>query len=189
LDEEEEILLNDVNNDDLVEVKGTDGKDIKKEDSFVKEKVGFSQEFDPSNKIGKEVEDIVEYDFSKDSSDDSDDIVDLKQAMTDLDYQENTEYRNFVEASMTYDDMMEDRQVMEIIIMAGVALTALIILFGTVSLATSLLRARTVAHHIPPQMQINTSSSGSIIKQYRRLPVEVRNMLPSNVAYHQLYET
>ena len=84
----------------------------------------------------------------------------------------------------------------------GIALTCLMGMVGLAALASSMLTRTTrtpTTQTLPPlpkvasshfmnlQVHLNTMSGG-IIKQYNRIPVEIKNMLPSNTAYKQLYE-
>jgi len=97
-----------------------------------------------------------------------------------------------LDEAVKFDHFNGDRKIFEIVIMSGIAVTCLMFIFGLAALISSYLapqRPPTVtiaALPKPPQM---TSSSGGIIRQYTRVPVEIKNMLPSNVAYKQLYET
>jgi len=92
-----------------------------------------------------------------------------------------------------YDHFNGDRKIFEIVIMSGIAVTCLMFIFGLAALISSYL----LPPQTPPTVTIaplprptqTTSSSGGIIRQYTRVPVEIKNMLPSNVAYKQLYET
>jgi len=97
-----------------------------------------------------------------------------------------------LDEAVKYDHFNDDRKIFEIVIMSGIAMTCLMFIFGLAALISSYLAPQTpptvtiAALPKPPQM---TSSSGGIIRQYTRVPVEIKNMLPSNVAYKQLYET
>jgi len=97
-----------------------------------------------------------------------------------------------LDEAVKFDHFNGDRKIFEIVIMSGIAVTCLMFIFGLAALISSYLAPQrpptvTIASlPKPPQM---TSSSGGIIRQYTRVPVEIKNMLPSNVAYKQLYET
>jgi len=98
-----------------------------------------------------------------------------------------------LDESAEYDHFNGDRKIFEIVIMSGIAVTCLMFIFGLAALISSYL----LPPQTPPTVTIaplprptqTTSSSGGIIRQYTRVPVEIKNMLPSNVAYKQLYET
>jgi len=98
-----------------------------------------------------------------------------------------------LDESAEYDHFNGDRKIFEIVIMSGIAVTCLMFIFGLAALISSYL----LPPQTPPTVTIaplprptqTTSSSGGIIRQYTCVPVEIKNMLPSNVAYKQLYET
>jgi len=100
-------------------------------------------------------------------------------------YKDDPEYRKFVEAAKLKDATKRSRMIVEFAMMSGMGLIGLTIMFGLISLANSCLRTRT---SIGPQ-QVQITTTGGIIKQYTRVPVEIKNLLPSNVAYKQLYES
>ena len=84
----------------------------------------------------------------------------------------------------------------------GVALICLIVTFGLISLAISIFNRRASSTHPVRQVQeqniannndtfsfkVKLVNAGGIVKSYAKIPVEVKNMLPSNVAYRQLYD-
>jgi len=98
-----------------------------------------------------------------------------------------------LDESAEYDHFNGDRKIFEIVIMSGIAVTCLMFIFGLAALISSYLLPPqthpTVTIAPLPRPTQTTSSSGGIIRQYTCVPVEIKNMLPSNVAYKQLYET
>merc|ERR1712181_136422 len=150
-----------------------------------------------------EEDELVEYDYTLLETSDSMIVVldaDVPSS-EELDYvvedaRSETEEKLFLEVELDeavkYDHFNDDRKIFEIVIMSGIAMTCLMFIFGLAALISSYLAPQTpptvtiAAIPKPPQM---TSSSGGIIRQYTRVPVEIKNMLPSNVAYKQLYET
>jgi len=134
----------------------------------------------------KEKDNLPDYDYNV--VDEYEVIVDLNPAETELDYEENMEDIKFVDVKS--ENIHQSRKMIEIALLSGMALITMIIMFGMMSLATSIMKSRLMSSTPPvvlPQVQMATP--GGIIKQYTRIPVEIKNMLPSNVAYKQLYET
>jgi len=150
------------------------------------------------NLVGEEDE-LVEYDYTLLET--SGTIVVLDAPSAELDYVEVESELEEVDAivgqaefgeAVKYDHFDGDRKIFEIVIMSGIAVTCLMFIFGLATLISSYLapqRPPTVTIAALPKPTQMTSSSGGIIRQYTRVPVEIKNMLPSNVAYKQLYET
>jgi len=160
--------------------------------------------------LAREEEEPVEYDYTLLETSDSMIVVLDADAPSseELDYvvedaRSEMEEKLFLEVdaiasqveldeAVKYDHFNDDRKIFEIVIMSGIAMTCLMFIFGLAALISSYLAPQTpptvtiAALPKPTQM---TSSSGGIIRQYTRVPVEIKNMLPSNVAYKQLYET
>jgi len=162
--------------------------------------------------LAEEEDELVEYDYTLLETSDSMIVVLDADAPSseELDYvveedarSEMMEEKLFLEVdaiasqveldeAVKYDHFNDDRKIFEIVIMSGIAMTCLMFIFGLAALISSYLAPQTpptvtiAALPKPTQM---TSSSGGIIRQYTRVPVEIKNMLPSNVAYKQLYET
>merc|ERR1712192_218777 len=150
----------------------------------------------------EEEEELVEYDYTLlETSDSMIVVLDADAPSEELDYvvedaRSKMEEKLFLEVELgeavKYDHFNDDRKIFEIVIMSGIAMTCLMFIFGLAALISSYLAPQTppsvtiAALPKPTQM---TSSSGGIIRQYTRVPVEIKNMLPSNVAYKQLYET
>jgi len=150
------------------------------------------------NLVGEEDE-LVEYDYTLLET--SGTIVVLDAPSAELDYvvveSELEEVDAIVDRAefgeaVKYDHFDGDRKIFEIVIMSGIAVTCLMFIFGLATLISSYLapqRPPTVTIAALPKPSQMTSTSGGIIRQYTRVPVEIKNMLPSNVAYKQLYET
>jgi len=150
------------------------------------------------NLVGEDDE-LVEYDYTLLET--SGTIVVLDAPSAELDYVEVESELEEVDAivgqaefgeAVKYDHFDGDRKIFEIVIMSGIAVTCLMFIFGLATLISSYLapqRPPTVTIAALPKPTQMTSTSGGIIRQYTRVPVEIKNMLPSNVAYKQLYET
>merc|ERR1712181_112766 len=158
----------------------------------------------------EEEEELVEYDYTLLETRDSMIVVlDADAPSEELDYVVEEDTRSEMEEekllevdaiasqveldeAVKYDHFNDDRKIFEIVIMSGIAMTCLMFIFGLAALISSYLAPQTpptvtiAALPKPPQM---TLSSGGIIRQYTRVPVDIKNLLPSNVAYKQLYET
>merc|ERR1712243_150083 len=153
---------------------GNENKEIfSDESSYVEEDDGIVRDI----LIGKEGNEIVsEYDYKSEYVV----VFDVPS-----EYKDDPEYRKFVEAAKLKDANKRSRMIVEFAMMSGMGIIGLTIMFGLISLANSCLRTRT---SIDPQ-QVQITTTGGIIKQYTRVPVEIKNLLPSNVAYKQLYES
>jgi len=150
------------------------------------------------NLVGEEDE-MVEYDYTLLET--SGTLVVLDSPSGELDYHGESEARSEMKEvvsqpdlgeALQYDPFDGDRKIFEIVIMSGIAVTCLMLIFGLAALISSYLAPQntpTVTIAALPKPTQMTSSSGGIIRQYTRVPVEIKNMLPSNVAYKQLYET
>jgi len=184
-----------------------DGEDDKEKDEDDDDEEG---EGGPLEALEAEEEELVEYDYTLLETSDSMIVVLDADAPSseELDYVVEEDARSKMEEKLLevdaiasqveldeavkYDHFNDDRKIFEIVIMSGIAMTCLMFIFGLAALISSYLAPQTpptvtiAALPKPPQM---TSSSGGIIRQYTRVPVEIKNMLPSNVAYKQLYET
>merc|ERR1719347_1534634 len=146
------------------------------------------------NLVGEEDE-LVEYDYTLLET--SGTLVVLDSPSGELDYHGESEATSEMKEpdlgeALQYDHFDGDRKIFEIVIMSGIAVTCLMLIFGLAALISSYLAPQntpTVTIAALPKPTQMTSSSGGIIRQYTRVPVEIKNMLPSNVAYKQLYET
>jgi len=166
------------------------------------------EEYEEFEDLSAEEDEPVEYDYTLVET--SGTIVVLDAPSAELDYvaedtrSEMKEEEKLLEIdaivsqveldeAAKYDHFNGDRKIFEIVIMSGIAVTCLMFIFGLATLISSYL----LAPQTPPTVTIaplprptqTTASSGGIIRQYTRVPVEIKNMLPSNVAYKQLYET
>jgi len=152
-----------------------DYTDLNESDDVVEDDV--KEEVSP----GKENKEMVsEYDYNGEAESEYVVVFDLPS-----EYKDDAEYRKFVEAAKSKNTNKRSRMIVEFAMMSGMGLIGVTIMFGLISLANSCLRSRTSL--APQQVQITTT--GGIIKQYTRVPVEINNLLPSNVAYKQLYES
>jgi len=131
---------------------------------------------------------VVEYDYEIVDTKDIFDMFDIVD--TELDYQEDKNYKLFVQkaldSSVQFKSIYQEQRVFNIILLSGVALICLIVTFGLISLAISIFNRRASSTH--PVRQVKLVNAGGIVKSYAKIPVEVKNMLPSNVAYRQLYD-
>jgi len=138
---------------------------------------------------------VYDYDESSEISETivgNDGFLDIKEEILlgeyqDVDYLEE-------EAKMmkvTMDDLYDQSMIFHIILLLGICLICVVVFFGLVTLAVTVLTRR--------QDPSSSSSSSStvrtvkvkadgIVKSYAKIPVEIKNMVPSNIAYKQLYE-
>jgi len=121
---------------------------------------------------------------------DDDDANDMSEVEDDHDALVSTKY-----LKKKIEEIYEQQQIFHIILLMGVTLITVVIFFAIVSLVASIISKRFNSsinrqnhdfnNNIPTK--INLKSNG-IIKSYTKLPVEIKNMLPNNVAYQQLYD-
>lgn len=133
---------------------------------------------------------IVEYDYE---IMDSMDILEIfEDADTQLDYQEDQNYQLFVkkalDTTVKFETIYQEQRIFNIILLSGVSLICLIIMFGLISLAISIFNSSHTTNPTIPDGNVKLVKTHGIVKSYAKLPVEVKNMLPSNVAYKHLYE-
>jgi len=122
--------------------------------------------------------------------DDDDDANDMSEVENDHDALVSTKY-----LKKKIEEIYEQQQIFHIILLMGVTLITVVIFFAIVSLVASIISKRFNSsvnrqnhdfnNNIPTK--INLKSNG-IIKSYTKLPVEIKNMLPNNFAYQQLYD-
>jgi len=194
------IAVND-EEDSLIEGVGEDEETL----YYPEEEEAKDEEMDFLATTGEEEKNIDDQEIEEDTEEGGDIEEDIEEGGNTEDneegehydynlsvnHPEDAEYVEMVDSTATrFQELKQNRKVLELVIMAVVALTCLLIMFGLVSLATSMVRNRnrTIIAHIPPQVR-KTTCPGGIIRQYNRLPVEVRTILPSHLAYRQLYET
>jgi len=132
---------------------------------------------------------VVQYDYE---------IVDVKEALdifddadTQLDYQEDQNYKMFVQkaldSSVKFENIYEEQRIFNIILLSGISLICFIVMFGLISLAISMFTRLHPNNPTRPDRNVKLVNTEGIIKSYTKLPVEMKNILPSNVAYKQLY--
>jgi len=133
---------------------------------------------------------VVQYDYE--ILDVNDALNNLDDADTELDYQEDEHYKMFVQkavdSSVKFENIYQEQRIFNIILLSGISLICLIILFGLVSLIISIFTRSNPANPTLPDRNVKLVNTNGIVKSYAKLPVEVKNMLPSNVAYKQLYD-
>jgi len=93
---------------------------------------------------------------------------------------------------ITINEIYKQQKILHIILLLGICLIVLVMFFAVVSLVISMMTRRpdvnnNSLHHVEGVRQIKLKNSG-IVKSYAKVPVEIKNMFPSNVAYKQLYE-
>ena len=69
---------------------------------------------------------------------------------------------------------------------SGIVLICVVVFFAVVTLVVTILTRRQVSATAPVR-SVKVKTDG-IIKTYAKIPVEIKNMVPSNVAYKQLYD-
>jgi len=131
------------------------------------------------------------YDYDK-SSEISETIVgnddDLNEDFLVKEYQDD-EYENLEEAKMiqvTMDDLYDQSMIFHIILLLGICLICVVVFFALVTLMVTVLTRRHYQHsNVVRSVKIK---SDGIVKSYAKIPVEIKNMVPSNIAYKQLYD-
>jgi len=93
------------------------------------------------------------------------------------------------------EEIYEQQQIFHIMLLLGVSLITVVVVFAIVSLCVSILTKRFRSNNRSNNHDFNNNiptkihlKSNGIIKSYTKLPVEIKNMLPNNVAYQQLYD-
>merc|ERR1711970_1028374 len=133
---------------------------------------------------------VVQYDYEIDDVQEALDI--FYDADTHLDYQEDENYKMFVQkaldSSVKFENICEEQRIFNIILLSGISLICLIIMFGLVSLAISMYTRLHPNNPTRPDRNVKLVKTEGIVKSYAKLPVEMKNILPSNVAYKQLYD-
>merc|ERR1712179_187691 len=85
-------------------------------------------------------------------------------------------------------DIYEEQRIFNIILLSGISLICLIVMFGLISLAISMFSRLHPNNPTRPDKNVKLVKTEGIVKSYAKLPVEMKNILPSNVAYKQLYD-
>merc|ERR1712236_23259 len=127
---------------------------------------------------------VVQYDYE---------IVDVQEALdifddadTQLDYQEDQNYKMFVQkaldSSVKFENIYEEQRIFNIILLSGISLICLIVMFGLISLAISMFSRLHPNNPTRPDRNVKLVKTEGIVKSYAKLPVEMKNILPSNVA-------
>merc|ERR1712002_599655 len=93
------------------------------------------------------------------------------------------------------EEIYEQQQIFHIILLLGVSMITVVVFSAFVSLVVSIITKKFKSNisrnnydfnnNIPTKIHLK---SNGIIKSYTKLPVEIKNMLPNNVAYQQLYD-
>jgi len=155
--------------------------EIEEEENDVEYDYSFLEAADAIVVLGEDAEEL-EYQEVDENNEDDEDVSEINALINKIEFDE----------AVKFDHFNGDRKTFEIVIMSGIALTCLMLIFGLATLVASFLRPRTIPTSLTiaplPKPSQTTSSSGGIIRQYTRVPVEIKNMLPSNVAYKQLYD-
>jgi len=87
---------------------------------------------------------------------------------------------------ISLDDLHDQSMIFHIILLLGIVLICVVVFFALVTLMVTVLTRRQDAAS-PAVRSVKIKTDG-IIKTYAKIPVEIKNMAPSNIAYKQLYE-
>lgn len=95
---------------------------------------------------------------------------------------------------MKIEEIYDQQQIFHIILLLGISLICVVVLFAVISLVVSII-VRSYGN-VSPSSNVNSTQgvkqiklkSNGIIRSYTKIPVEIKNMMPSNVAYKQLYD-
>merc|ERR1719510_316576 len=87
---------------------------------------------------------------------------------------------------VTMDNVYDQAMVFHIILLLGICLICLVVFFALVGLVVTILTRRQEVDPNPVRT-IKIKSDG-IVKSYAKIPVEIKNMVPSNIAYKPLYD-
>jgi len=94
---------------------------------------------------------------------------------------------------MKIEEIYDQQQIFHIILLLGISLICVVVLFAVISLVVSIIVrsygnvTSSNTNSTQGVKQIKLKNNG-IIRSYTKIPVEIKNMMPSNVAYKQLYE-
>merc|ERR1719400_414903 len=136
----------------------------------------------------------VDYDYDKSTEISSNVIVGLGEDLLNMEkddivreYQYVDNYDRIEEAlQVTMDNVYDQAMIFHIILLLGICLICLVVFFALVALVVTILaRRQEVATN--PVRTIKIKSDG-IVKSYAKIPVEIKNMVPSNIAYKPLYD-
>jgi len=134
----------------------------------------------------------VDYDYDKSTEISQNIIVGLEEDLFNMenddivrDYVDN--YDRIEEAlQVTMDNVYDQAMIFHIILLLGICLICLVVFFALVALVVTILSRRQEAA-TEPVRTVKIKSEG-IVKSYAKIPVEIKNMVPSNIAYKPLYE-
>jgi len=136
----------------------------------------------------------VDYDYDKSTEISQNIIVGLGEDLLNMeeddivrDYQYEDNYDRIEEAlQVTMDNVYDQAMIFHIILLLGICLICLVVFFALVALVITILtRRQEVAADPVRTVRIKTDG---IVKSYAKIPVEIKNMVPSNIAYKPLYE-
>merc|ERR1711887_339190 len=121
---------------------------------------------------------VVQYDYEIDDVQEALDI--FYDADTHLDYQEDENYKMFVQkaldSSVKFENIYEEQRIFNIILLSGISLIGLIIMFGLVSLAISMYTRLNSNNTTRPDRNVKLVKTEGIVKSYAKLPVEMKNI-------------
>merc|ERR1711953_1486365 len=146
------------------------------------------------NTIDTEEVPAVDYDYDKSTEISQnvivgirEDLLDMENKDIDREYQYVEEYDRIEEAmQVTMDNVHDQAMVFHIILLLGICLICLVVFFALLALVVTILSRRQEAVTNPVRT-IKIKSDG-IVKSYAKIPVEIKNMVPSNIAYKTLYD-
>merc|ERR1711953_1464310 len=156
------------------------------------EETVVEEEFDWSRQ--EEVEDDADDDYDKSTEISQnvivgirEDLLDMENEDIDREYQYVEDYDRIEEAmQVTMDNVHDQAMVFHIILLLGICLICLVVFFALLALVVTILSRRQEAVTNPVRT-IKIKSDG-IVKSYAKIPVEIKNMVPSNIAYKTLYD-
>jgi len=188
--EQRELLYPDIDYEEIEQIYA--GEDLVKEEGDLHEDESYTERVHEEEKTNKVVVPvIVEYEYEIIETKDLIEIVSDGED-TDLDYQEDENYKRYVkkafDTSVQFESIYQEQRIFNIILLSGVSLICLIVIFGLVSLAISIFAKANRHSPVISDGQVRLVKADGIIKSYAKIPVEVKNMLPSHVAYKQLYD-
>eukprot|EP00092_Neocalanus_flemingeri_P032435 GFUD01035276.1.p1 GENE.GFUD01035276.1~~GFUD01035276.1.p1 ORF type:complete len:286 (+),score=89.36 GFUD01035276.1:27-884(+) len=167
------------------DVEQNEGESLKKDLEGLKENIVTDDEIDI---VWIPV--VVEYDYEIVNTMDLVEI--FEDDDTQLDYREDENYQKFVkhalDTSVQFESIYQEQRIFNIILLSGVSLICLIVMFGLISLTISIFARSHSPNPGQTDGKVKLVKTGGIVKSYAKIPVEVKNMLPSNVAYKQLYD-
>jgi len=161
----------------------------------VEENIESEKETSVGDNLDKDTEVVwvpvaIEYDYEVAETGDLMELFDDEE--TELEYHQDETYQLFVQKAMDtsvkFQTLYQEQRIFNIILLSGVSLICLIVMFGMISLAVSIFNKSGSPNPTINDGNVKLVKTNGIVKSYAKIPVEVRNMLPSNVAYKELYE-